>query len=128
MTEFQTRSSRINRHVVCLLRLLGCGELADRIARQLACERRGADVLLAGIGGVLRVWLQSENAEHILVVDGCPLNCAANTLKLAGFEKFDHLELHKIGIAKLEPGHGERISSACGSEENSCGCAATTRN
>ena len=43
-------------------------------------------------------------------MDGCPLNCAAHTLKLAGFQKFDHLELHKIGIRKGScPVNEERI-------------------
>ena len=46
------------------------------------------------------------------MVDGCPLNCAAHTLKLAGFQKFDHLELHKIGIRKGScPVTEERIAS-----------------
>ena len=45
---------------------------------------------LAGIGGrVKSLVLKAENAERILVVDGCPLNCAAHTLKLAGFQKFN---------------------------------------
>ena len=56
---------------------------------------------LAGIGGRVKSLLRKgEQAERILVVDGCPLNCAAHTLKLAGFQTFDHLELHKIGIRK----------------------------
>jgi uncharacterized metal-binding protein len=94
----------------------GCsdaGELADRIARQLACEGAAQMSCLAGIGGrVKSLVAKAENAEHILVIDGCPLNCAARTLKLAGFQKFDHLELHKIGIRKGScPVTEERISS-----------------
>ncbi len=82
----------------------GCsdaGEIADRVARQLTREGAAQMSCLAGIGGrVKSLVMKAENAERILVVDGCPLNCAAHTLKLAGFEKFDHLELHKIGIRK----------------------------
>lgn len=56
---------------------------------------------LAGIGGrVKSLVTRAQNAERILVVDGCPLNCARHTLELAGFKKFDHLELHKIGMRK----------------------------
>lgn len=56
---------------------------------------------LAGIGGRVKSHLfKAEKAERILVVDGCPLSCAANTLQHAGIEKFEHLELHKIGILK----------------------------
>ncbi len=82
----------------------GCsdaGELADRIARQLTHEGVARMSCLAGIGGrVKSLVATAEKAEHILVVDGCPLNCAAHTLNLAGFQKFDHLELHKIGMRK----------------------------
>ena len=94
----------------------GCsdaGELADRIARQLARDGAAQMSCLAGIGGRVRSLVaKAENAEHILVVDGCPLNCAAHTLKLAGFQRFDHLELHKIGIRKGScPVTKERIAS-----------------
>jgi uncharacterized metal-binding protein len=82
----------------------GCsdaGEIADRVARQLTRDGAAQMSCLAGIGGrVKSLVMKAENAERILVVDGCPLNCAAHTLKLAGFQKLDHLELHKIGIRK----------------------------
>jgi uncharacterized metal-binding protein len=94
----------------------GCsdaGEIADLIARQLTHEGMGQMSCLAGIGGrVKSLIMKAENAERILVVDGCPLNCAAHTLKLAGFNKFDHLELHKIGIRKGScPVTDERIAA-----------------
>lgn len=94
----------------------GCsdaGEIADRVARQLTREGAAQMSCLAGIGGrVKSLVMKAENAEHILVVDGCPLNCAAHTLKLAGFQKFDHLELHKIGIRKGScPVTDERINA-----------------
>ncbi|HXC35255.1 MAG TPA: putative zinc-binding protein [Candidatus Acidoferrales bacterium] len=69
----------------------GCsdaGEIADCIARRLTREGLAQISCLAGIGGrVKNHMLKAEKAERILVVDGCPLNCAANTLKLAGIEK-----------------------------------------
>ena len=82
----------------------GCsdaGEIADRVARQLTRDGAAQMSCLAGIGGrVKSLVLKAENAERILVVDGCPLNCARHTLKLAGLKKFDPLELHKLGIRK----------------------------
>ena len=94
----------------------GCsdaGEIADRVARQLAREGAAQMSCLAGIGGrVKSLLLKAERAERILAVDGCPLNCAAHTLKLAGFDQFDHLELHKIGMRKGScPVTDERIAS-----------------
>jgi uncharacterized metal-binding protein len=94
----------------------GCsdaGEIADRVARRLTRAGAAQMSCLAGIGGrVKSLVLKAEQAERILVVDGCPLNCAAHTLQLAGFRKFDHLELHKIGIRKGScPVSDERIAS-----------------
>jgi len=94
----------------------GCsdaGEIADRVARQLTRDGAARMSCLAGIGGRVKSLVSTaEKAERILVVDGCPLNCAAHTLKLAGFNKFDHLELHKIGIRKGScPVTDERIAS-----------------
>ena len=94
----------------------GCsdaGELADRIARQLSRDGVARMSCLAGIGGrVKSLVTTAEKAERILVVDGCPLNCARHTLQLAGFQNFEHLELHKIGIRKGScPVTEERISA-----------------
>ena len=94
----------------------GCsdaGELADKIARRLSHEGAAEMSCLAGIGGRIRSLVRKgEQAERILVVDGCPLNCAAHTLKLAGFQRFDHLELHKLGLRKGScPVTDERIAA-----------------
>jgi uncharacterized metal-binding protein len=94
----------------------GCsdaGELADRIARQLTRDGAAEMSCLAGIGGrVKSLVLKAGTAERILVIDGCPLNCARRTLELAGFKKFDHLELHTIGVKKNScPVTDERIAT-----------------
>ena len=94
----------------------GCsdaGEIADRVARRLTREGAAQMSCLAGIGGrVKSLVMKAENAGRILVVDGCPLNCAAHTLRLAGFKNFEHLELHRIGIRKGScPVTDEKISA-----------------
>jgi uncharacterized metal-binding protein len=94
----------------------GCsdaGEIADRVARQLTRAGVARMSCLAGIGGrVKSLVTTAEKAERILVVDGCTLNCAAHTLKLAGFNKFDHLELHTLGVKKNScPCTDERITT-----------------
>ena len=94
----------------------GCsdaGEIADRVARRLSGEGAAKMSCLEGIGGrVKNLMTTAEKAKRILVVDGCPLNCARRTLELAGFNKFDHLELHKIGIRKgSTPVTDERIAA-----------------
>jgi uncharacterized metal-binding protein len=94
----------------------GCsdaGELADRIARQLTREGAAEMSCLAGIGGRVKPLVnKAASAERILAIDGCPLNCTRHTLELAGFNDFEHLELHKLGIRKGScPVAEERIAT-----------------
>jgi len=41
-----------------------------------------------------------QRAQELLMVDGCPLECGANTLRLAGITEFKHLKLHELGVRK----------------------------
>ncbi len=95
----------------------GCsdaGELADRTARLLSQRNLGQMSCLAGIGGRVRSLVaKAEQAGEILVIDGCPLNCARKTLELAGFKNFQHLELHRLGFRKGScPVTPERLETA----------------
>jgi uncharacterized metal-binding protein len=82
----------------------GCsdaGELADRIARRLTREGAGEMSCLAGVGGrVKHLVAVAERAERILVIDGCPINCARRMLELAGVKHFEHLALQELGLRK----------------------------
>ncbi len=104
MNNDPAKSTTPNRPATVVYACSGCsdaGELADRVARQLARDGAAKMSCLAGIGGRVKSLVSTaEKAAHILVVDGCPLNCARHTLELAGFKKFDHLELHKLGLRK----------------------------
>lgn len=56
---------------------------------------------IVGVGGCVKPLLnKAKKAERILAIDGCPLNCVANTLRVAGIRNFDHLELQKLGFRK----------------------------
>jgi uncharacterized metal-binding protein len=82
----------------------GCsdaGELADRVARTLTERGVGEMSCLAGVAGRVKPLLQkAQKAEQIVVVDGCPLNCARHTLLQAGITRFKHVGLHEIGHRK----------------------------
>ena len=82
----------------------GCsdaGELADRIARTLSRAGAAEMSCIVGVGGRVKPLLnKARTAKRILAVDGCALNCVANTLKAAGITNFDHLELQKLGFRK----------------------------
>ena len=116
-TDEPVRAAELTRKKTVVYACSGCsdvGELADLTARRLAREKAAEMSCLAGIGGrVKSLMLKAERAEEILVIDGCPLNCARHTLELAGFKEFNHLELHKLGFNKGScPVTEERIAAA----------------
>lgn len=77
------------------------GAISDQAARKLTREGKGKMYCLAGIGGrVSGIMATTESAGNILVIDGCPIECAKKTLKQAGFENVTHLRLSDIGLEK----------------------------
>ena len=56
---------------------------------------------LAGVGGrVKSIMTTIQRAPELLMIDGCPLECGANSLRLAGITEFKHLKLHEQGVRK----------------------------
>src|SRR5215471_5024073 len=90
----------------CVLACSGCshaGELADHTARRL--DKLGVAKMscLAGVGGrVKSITTTVQRAPELLMIDGCPLNCGANILRLAGITEFKHLQLQEHGVRKHE--------------------------
>jgi uncharacterized metal-binding protein len=77
------------------------GEISDRAARRLTKEGKGKMYCLAGVGGRVPDFLANvPPAQKILVIDGCPAECARNTLIQAGFTVFEHLQLKVLGLEK----------------------------
>lgn len=77
------------------------GAVADLTARKLTRDGVGKMFCLAGIGGrVSGIIKSTEAACKILAIDGCPLDCAAKTLKEAGFTDFVHVRLTDLGCEK----------------------------
>jgi len=96
----------------CVLACSGCshaGELSDRTARRLDQLGLAKMSCLAGIGGRVKSIMNTvQKARELLMIDGCPLACGANSLKLAGITEFKHLQLHDLGIRK----HESEVSAA----------------
>jgi len=77
------------------------GEIADRAARKMTRDGAGKMYCLAGIGGrVSGIMASTAAADIILAIDGCPHDCARNTLEQAGFKGFLQLRLSDIGLVK----------------------------
>ncbi len=89
------------------------GAITDRAARQLTAEGTGKMYCLAGIGGRVPGILQTtEEAEKILAIDGCPLDCTKLSLEEAGFTDFEHLKVTDLGLEKgKSPATDENIAT-----------------
>ena len=76
-------------------------ELADRTARRLDELGIARMSCLAGVGGRIKSIVGTiQHAPVILMIDGCPLECGGNSLKLAGLTEFQHFKLHEFGVRK----------------------------
>jgi uncharacterized metal-binding protein len=78
----------------------------------LAAEGLGKHYCLAGVGGHIDGILKTtESAGGILVIDGCPVDCARKSLEHAGFGDFVHLRVTDCGMEKgKSPATAERIA------------------
>ena len=97
-------NSEAHRPLACVLACSGCsraGELADKTARRLNELGLAKMSCLAGVGGrVKSITTTVQRAPEILMIDGCPLECGAHILRLAGFSVFKHIKLHELGVRK----------------------------
>ena len=56
---------------------------------------------LAGLGGHVVSFITNTNAAgKILVIDGCPVDCAKKTLEHANFSDFLHVRVTDLGCVK----------------------------
>jgi uncharacterized metal-binding protein len=77
------------------------GEISDRVARKLTREGAGKMFCLAGVGAHVDNFLMSTRAAgKILVIDGCPVDCAKNMLRHVGFEDITHMRVTDLGCEK----------------------------
>jgi len=89
------------------------GALSDLAARKLTSEGAGKMYCLAGIGGRIKGIMQTtQNAAHILAIDGCSLDCVKFCLEEAGFTEFDHMRVTDIGLEKgKSPSTDENVAT-----------------
>ena len=89
------------------------GAIADRAARKLTADGAGKMYCLAGIGGrVPGILKTTEEAEKILAIDGCPLDCTKLSLEETGFTEFEHVKVTDLGLEKgKSPATDENIAT-----------------
>jgi len=89
------------------------GAISDRGARKLTADGAGKMYCLAGIGGRVPGILQTtKEAEKILAIDGCPLDCTKLSLEEAGIAEFAHMRVTDLGLEKgKSPATDENIAA-----------------
>lgn len=92
------------------------GHITDLAARKINSQGAGKMFCLAGIGGrVSGIMATTKAAAKVLAIDGCPLDCARNTLEQAGFTEFEHLRITDLGMEKGKtPVTDERVAQVAG--------------
>ena len=77
------------------------GHLSDLAARKMMKDGCGKMFCLAGIGGdVAGIIKTTQDADKILAIDGCPVDCAQKSLERIGITDFDHFQVTAIGFEK----------------------------
>jgi uncharacterized metal-binding protein len=77
------------------------GQIANQVAIQLDQDGVASMSCLAGIGAHLDAMVETaKTAESIVVIDGCPTECARKTLEKAGIAATNHFRVTDEGITK----------------------------
>ena len=77
------------------------GQIANEAAKELTTGGYGKMYCLAGIGGHISGIIESTKAaKKVIAIDGCPVACAMNTLKHAGFTVDKHVVVTELDIKK----------------------------
>ncbi|NQT26828.1 zinc-binding protein [candidate division KSB1 bacterium] len=77
------------------------GHLSDRAARKMMADGCGKMFCLAGIGGkVPSILKTTKDADAILAIDGCPVDCAKKSLERVGITNFAHFQVTALDFEK----------------------------
>lgn len=77
------------------------GHLSDLAARRMMQDGCGKMFCLAGIGGDVEGILKTtRDADKILAIDGCPIDCTKKCLERVGIDNFSHFQITALGFKK----------------------------
>ncbi len=77
------------------------GQMANQAAVMLAREKVAGFFCLAGIGAHIKGMVKSgKEADLIISIDGCPMQCAAKTMQHAEIEPAIQVIVTEFGIEK----------------------------
>lgn len=77
------------------------GQIANQAAIELAKEKVGGFFCLAGVGAHIKGLVKvGKEADLVVAIDGCPVQCAAKTLQHAEIEPAIQVIVTDLGIEK----------------------------
>jgi uncharacterized metal-binding protein len=77
------------------------GQIANQAAIDLAKAKVGGFFCLAGVGAHIAGMVKSgKEADLVIAIDGCPVQCAAKTLQHAEIEPAIQVIVTELGIEK----------------------------
>jgi uncharacterized metal-binding protein len=77
------------------------GKYADEVARRLSVEGAARMLCLARFSIDKPFAVESkEGLDHLVVLDGCAVNCAQKTILESGVTSFQHVHITDFGIVK----------------------------
>jgi len=83
----------------------GCnvGQIANAAAYRLATGGTGKMACLAAVSaGMPGPVTGAKQARMVLVIDGCPVKCAAKTLEKVGIRPTHHVLVTDLGLKKVD--------------------------
>ena len=77
------------------------GQIANQAAIELAKEKAGGFFCLAGVGAHIKAMIKSgKEADLVVAIDGCPVQCAVKTLQHAEIEPAIQVIVTELGVEK----------------------------
>ena len=77
------------------------GQIANQAAIELAKQKISGFFCLAGVGGHIKGMVKSaKEADLMVAIDGCPVQCAAKTMQHAEIEPAIQIVVTELGIEK----------------------------
>ncbi len=95
------RTPKSNRLIMACAGSANTGQITYQLALVLTREGQGNLFCLAGIGAHIPGFVSSaQKADEILVLDGCPMSCAAKNLEQAEIPFKRHIIMTELGVKK----------------------------
>ncbi len=77
------------------------GIISNQLAIGLTKAGKGKMLCTAGIGAKIPGQLRSaEGCDRVVVIDGCPMNCASKIFENAGIAVDEHIFVTELGVKK----------------------------